>query len=221
MLQYWDKTNRFYITADAATREALNGTNVALNLVVYVTQNLEVSVEYVDAEGETRTVEIPCDRKKQWTTVSLVLENVALNGSLEGGNDIYVFCDGPEITRLHAVYLSDAKTVASPETGLIHSKFETSFNIIADANVISFGATGNGLTDDTAAFKEAISFVTKQGGGTVFVPAGYYCLTETLNLPTNVALVGELEMGTANGTVLCIYGGKGSTDPSQSAIILR
>lgn len=221
MMQYWDKTNRFYVTADEATRAAFAGKDITLNLVVYLTQDLKVELEYTDANGEHQKVVVPCNRMKQWTTVSITLKNVALNGNLEDGNDFYLFCNGPDITRLHAVYLTEAVEAATPQTGLIDSKFETNFNIIADANVLSFGATGNGLTDDTDAFRAAIDYVNGLGGGTVFVPAGYYCLTETLTLPSNVALVGELEMGTANGTVLCIYGGKGSTEPSKSAIMMN
>ncbi|MBR2620924.1 MAG: hypothetical protein IKC97_00955 [Clostridia bacterium] len=221
MMQYWDKTNRFYVTADAATKETYHGKDITLNFVVYLTQNLDLTVEYISADGEECTVKTNCRRMKQWTTVTVTLNNVAMNGGLEGGNDFYIFCKGPDITRLNTVYLDDATEGKTPQTGLIKSEFETNFNIIADANVLSFGATGNGLTDDTDAFKEAIAYVNEQGGGTVFVPAGYYCLTDTLTLPTHVALVGELEMGTANGTVLCIYGGKGSTDPSKSAIMMN
>ncbi len=221
MMQYWDKTYCFYVNADEATKATFDGKDVSLNMVLYITQELKVTVEYVDADGNACTVEASCNLKKQWTTLSLTLENVALEGKLEGGNDLYVSCYGPEITRLHAVYLTDAVEESEPQMGLIKSEFETGFNIIADANVLTFGATGNGLTDDTDAFKAAISYVNSLGGGTVFVPAGYYCLTSTLNLPSNVALVGELEMGTANGTVLCIYGGKGGTDPSKSAIMLN
>ncbi|MBE6661124.1 MAG: hypothetical protein E7605_06945 [Ruminococcaceae bacterium] len=220
MMQYWDKTNRFYVTADAATREAYRGKDITLNFVVYLTQDLELLVDYINADGEECTVKTNCSRMKQWTTVTVTLPNVAMNGSLEGGNDFYIFCKGPDITRLNAVYLDVAVEGKAPQTGLIKSEFETNFNIIADANVLSFGATGNGLTDDTDAFKDAIAHLSKQGG-TIFVPAGYYCLTETLTLPSNVALVGELEMGTANGTVLCIYGGKGSTKPSESAIMMN
>ena len=221
MMQYWDDTNKFHIAADDATKATYHGKDVSLNFVMYFTQALELIVEYTDADGNPCTAEAKSRRFKQWTTLSLTLNNVALDASLEGGNDFYVYCKGPDITRIHAVYLDEAEDELPPQIGLIQSKFETNYNIIADANVLSFGATGNGLTDDTDAFKTAIAHVKELGGGTLFVPAGYYCLTETLTLPTNVALVGELEMGTANGTVLCIYGGKGSTDPSLSAIMMN
>ena len=43
-------------------------------------------------------------------------------------------------------------------------------------NVVSFGATGNGKTDDTAAFQKALDEAGKTGG-IVFVPAGRFAST--------------------------------------------
>ena len=104
------------------------------------------------------------------------------------------------------------------QTGLIESAYDTLYDVVCDVNVLQFGAVGDGVHDDTAAFKAAISAVSRNGG-TIFVPKGYYCLTESLTLPAYVTLAGERKRGTAEGTVLCIYGGKGTTDRNQSAIL--
>ena len=101
----------------------------------------------------------------------------------------------------------------------IQSEYDTLYDIVADVNVRDFGAKGDGKTDDTAAFRAAIAAVGEMGGGTVYVPRGYYCLTDSLTLPGLVTLAGDLKPGTADGTVLCIYGGKGTTDRAKSAII--
>ena len=101
----------------------------------------------------------------------------------------------------------------------IRSVYDTLYDIVADVNVRDFGAKGDGKTNDTAAFKAAIAAVEAMGGGTVYAPPGYYCLTESLNLPALCTLAGDLKPGTAEGTVLCIYGGKGVTDRSKAAII--
>ncbi len=92
---------------------------------------------------------------------------------------------------------------------LVSSERNPEQYIVATTTVIAFGARGDGVTNDTTAFINAISFAKTQGGGTVFIPAGNYVLTAALNIPQGVVLVGELEHGTVNGTVLQIYSGKG------------
>lgn len=106
------------------------------------------------------------------------------------------------------------------KTGLIVSEYDTLYNIVAELNVLSFGAKGDGKSDDTAAFKAALKAADERGGCVIYVPKGYYCLTESLTLGDNVSIVGEIKPGTAEGTVLCIYGGKGSTDPAKSAFLM-
>lgn len=57
------------------------------------------------------------------------------------------------------------------------------------ANVFSYGATGNGSTDDTAAIQAAINAVNAAGGGVVAFPAGTYLVGSLTGYP-NVALLG-------------------------------
>lgn len=45
-------------------------------------------------------------------------------------------------------------------------------------NVASFGAIGNGVTDDTAAFNAAIGAASKYPGAEVYVPAGTYVISQ-------------------------------------------
>lgn len=56
-------------------------------------------------------------------------------------------------------------------------------------NVLSYGAKGDGATDDTAAFQAAIA--AQPAGGAVFVPQGAYLLSKTLTLRADTALIGE------------------------------
>lgn len=53
-----------------------------------------------------------------------------------------------------------------------------------------FGATGNGSTDDTAAFKNAIAALPSTGGA-LYVPRGYYRISERLVIGKNVHLYGD------------------------------
>jgi Pectate lyase superfamily protein/Right handed beta helix region len=46
-------------------------------------------------------------------------------------------------------------------------------------NVVDFGATGNGVTDDAPAFRDAIAAADAAAGSTVYVPAGTYLVDRT------------------------------------------
>lgn len=73
-------------------------------------------------------------------------------------------------------------------------------------NVIDFGAKGDGVTNDTAAIQSI--FDNLQAGDTVYFPAGYTFLVDTINLQQkNITLVGN---GVIKGTLL--IGGSMPTD---------
>src|SRR5262245_20091829 len=44
----------------------------------------------------------------------------------------------------------------------------------ATFNALNYGASGNGSTDNTAAFRRAIDACNAAGGGTVLIPSGTY-----------------------------------------------
>jgi len=86
-----------------------------------------------------------------------------------------------------------------PFTGSVATNVEN--KLAQYISVKDFGATGDGVTDDTAAIQAAIdylnpyvynvSFDYSQGGGTIFFPRGNYLVTDTIRLPNNVILAGE------------------------------
>lgn len=59
-------------------------------------------------------------------------------------------------------------------------------------NVLDYGATGDGSTDDTAAILAAITAANTAGGGTVYFPAGTYIFPSNLTVTSfnNIALQG-------------------------------
>ena len=61
-----------------------------------------------------------------------------------------------------------------------------------EINVKNFGATGDGKTLDTKAINDAIDAAAKQGGGTVYFPAGTF-LSFSIRLKSNISLY--LEQG--------------------------
>jgi len=58
-------------------------------------------------------------------------------------------------------------------------------------SVKDFGATGNGVTDDTASIQAALDYANSIGGTTIFFPAGQYKTTATLILYPKTTLVGQ------------------------------
>lgn len=58
-------------------------------------------------------------------------------------------------------------------------------------NVKDFGATGKGLTNDTAAIQAALAMAETNGGGIVYFPRGRYEVRDTLKIPRFTVLRGE------------------------------
>lgn len=99
------------------------------------------------------------------------------------------------------------KEIEAGESG----SFTGLFNI---RNVKDFGAVGNGLTDDTQAFKDAIADIPETGG-TIYIPCGEYLISDTIILGNgtsatasdynNINIIGE--SGTINSHAAVKTGG--------------
>jgi hypothetical protein len=93
-------------------------------------------------------------------------------------------------------------------------------------DVKQFGAVGDGKTDDTAAFQQALDAANKAGGGVVHAPRGNYFFAGHLNVPNAVTLAGVWESvpahngirdrnmpkPTDDGTTFLVTEGAGSED---------
>ncbi len=89
----------------------------------------------------------------------------------------------------------DLKNGGSIPSGAVNRPINQKLNEIV--SVKDFGAVGDGVTDDTAAFQAAIDSFPKSGltngGGTVLIPAGNYLITGTgifIDTP-QITLLGE------------------------------
>jgi hypothetical protein len=60
-------------------------------------------------------------------------------------------------------------------------------------SVKDFGATGDGVTDDTAEIQAALDYIDAQGGGTVLIPwpESQYLITSTITIPNHTKIVGD------------------------------
>lgn len=84
-------------------------------------------------------------------------------------------------------------------------------------NVADFGAAGDGETDDTAAFQDALDAAGEVGGGLVQVPAGRFLIKTRIEIPDNVTLEGiwrspQRGVPVDAGTVLLAVEGKGEPE---------
>jgi hypothetical protein len=68
-----------------------------------------------------------------------------------------------------------------------------SYAACSGTSVNSFGARGDGVTDDTGAIQSAINSVASAGGGSVVFSVARYKTTGTFNVPTGVVLCGAIE----------------------------
>jgi fibronectin type 3 domain-containing protein len=91
--------------------------------------------------------------------------------------------------------------------------------VVAATTPQEYGAKGDGITDDSAAFQAAMNAVYNSGasgGGVVFVPAGSYAFYTNLTIPVGVTLHGDWKDWTRSGggvagTTLKVYFGAGQT----------
>ncbi len=87
-----------------------------------------------------------------------------------------------------------------------------------------YNAMGDGIADDTAAVKKALSAASKRGGGTVYLPQGHYRITSPLVIPTGVELRGPYAAGKMRafkeGCALEVYCGKGSIAPETDTAFI-
>ena len=77
-------------------------------------------------------------------------------------------------TRIESEVLDRETAIAEIENEILLSKLYV--------NVKNFGATGDGITNDTVAINNALSYLKNNGRGTLFFPAGTYLFTPPLKI---------------------------------------
>jgi hypothetical protein len=91
------------------------------------------------------------------------------------------------------------------------------------ASVLDFGATGDGLTDDTAAINRALNQLyciqtNPQIRRSLFFPAGVYKVSSPINIPSYATLYGE---GSDNSVIQMVASGGTGTCVAQTADSLQ
>lgn len=89
---------------------------------------------------------------------------------------------------------------------------KTNLYVVTEA---PYNAQADGVTDNTAAFSNALAAASANGGGVVFVPGGSYRLNGTLTVPTGVELRGVFDTPSdtkVKGSLLNVYAGRGNAE---------
>lgn len=94
------------------------------------------------------------------------------------------------------------------KTQILKTNYYNSNGAVIEANVIDFGAIGDGITDDTAAFEKALNYVNSIGG-VLYAPAGVYLLKKQLVVGDGVTILGDfkkptIEDATVGGTIFAL-----------------
>ena len=155
-----------------------------------------------------------------WTSSNNSIASVTSNGIVKGTG-----AGSVKITATTSSGLSKSVDIKvySKKVSIVDTFNVTNEYIVADYNVLTYGADPTGEKDSTAAFKKALQEASnglKAGGkgGVVFVPKGRYKITEQLTIDRYVGLIGDLAEGTTDGSLLMLYYGKGKDDYQSSAI---
>jgi PKD repeat protein len=140
------------------------------------------------------------------------------------------FADGPNITNNSGAAAGDIQISHTPVASQVSPPLPTTYDKVRKPdkvtlfNVLNFGATGDGTTDDTVAVQSALQGAQTNGGGIVFFPAGKYRMTNNLNVGAGIELRGvhggrHTPDSTTLGSVITINHGK-SSDTGTAFITL-
>lgn len=94
----------------------------------------------------------------------------------EAGNIQILGSDHEQTAQAAAAFLTQYFGAEVPDESMVH-------------NVRTFGAVGDGVADDTDAFKKAVA-AAETDGLPVYVPGGIYCISDTIQL-NSVTLYGQ------------------------------
>jgi hypothetical protein len=128
---------------------------------------------------------------------------------LLGGNNVQIsYDDANDTLTIDANHDHSGETLgtSSSPVSTVHADVTNAGELSADTSttaekpvydVASYGATGDGSTDDTAAIQSAIDTGISNGGGTVYLPNGTYVISDELVVGDGISIEGDGRDATA------------------------
>lgn len=156
-------------------QELLNQFFIKINETIDLSNGTIELVEYLVNEGLKEEI---ANKLGEWV----------LDGTLEEIINVEIFNDLSSKVNLNTVSINEIKVEMSDFKESMTIDFEN-FKAMQYVNVKSFGAIGDGETDDTEAFQNAINSMSN--GGTLFIPSGNYIIDD-ITVTDNIALKGDV-----------------------------
>lgn len=116
--------------------------------------------------------------------------------------------------------------VSNPGTSPVSYPWKSILPKPANNTLYVVNADKTGGTDSTAAIQAQLNNAGNAGGGTVYLPAGYYKISTHLSVPANVELRGVMSLrfrdnpGISIGTYLLGYEGIGTSNPETDTAMI-
>lgn len=159
-------------------------------------QNINTAFEAVEADVDAKAA-VMNDHIN--STAAHTSEHISYNGEVSGANNIKEAVDTVKTTLDQAIISGDSGPEAAAARASISgttyptlkdrldSEYTDVTAQLADLalNVKSFGAVGDGVTDDSSSVQEAINYVALNGGELYF-PPGTYALANAVSLTSSV-----------------------------------
>jgi len=102
------------------------------------------------------------------------------------------------------------KSTGKVAPSVISTKYPTEDIVIAEIDVVrdGYAVDPTGSSDSTAGIQKALNDVSNAGGGTVWLPAGIYVISDKITIPPFVTLRGDWQdpdTGNEYGTIISIW----------------
>lgn len=193
--------------------------NTAANITNHATQDLTEQVDgvrTVNVEGSNnettgaRTENVNGNKSEHVTGVSSEtvdgnktetyagLDTTATNGETHRGDQFRVLTDkamqyskpmNNDNFNPYFSYIPMVDTDGNNYNILVNSNKTN--DLLPFISVKSYGAKGDGVTDDTNAIKSALNDLVPAVGGTIYFPTGTYIISETILIGGNVTIYGD------------------------------
>lgn len=159
-------------------------------------------------------------RNRLFTIISLIaicLSTMLMFTSCEGigAKQKDVMVDWKELKDPRGRFPDAGTQTGETKPQIVETKYVTDDVVIADIipTEMGYAVDPTGVTDSTDGIQQALYDCYNSGGGTVYLPAGNYAITDTIYVPSYVTLRGDWQdpdVGTEYGTIFSVW-----MDPSD------